>query len=218
MEYREALNRAAAECGVEPEYIDTWGRRHEPSEDALRAILASLGVPVESAEAIERYLETRAKAEWSRALDPAIVVWDNADSIPLRVPQTAAGSSVKLEIEWEGGELQHLWFWLPERPVLRHRKFAGREFLEKSLPLPKTLRLGYHRLRVYWVREPSLEQFGEARFIVGPEGAYTMKGRRAGVAVSLFGLRSARNWGVGDTTDLKALIDALAPRPGRTTP
>jgi 4-alpha-glucanotransferase len=211
VEYREALKRAAAECGVEPEYIDTWGRRHEPSEPALRAILASLGVPVESAEAIERYLETRAEAEWSRPLDPAIVVREDADSIPLRVSQAAAGSSVKLEIEWEGGELQHLWFWLPERPILRQRKFADREFLEKSLPLPKPLRLGYHRLRIYWVREPSLEQFGEARFIVGPERAYARKGRTAGVAISLFGLRSARNWGVGDTTDLKALIDALAP-------
>jgi len=109
---------------------------------------------------------------------------------------------VKLEIEWEGGELQHVWFWLPQ---VRETKREG-EFVEKRLALPQPLRLGYHRLRV-----SELEVFGEARFIVCPPRAHEVEGRVAGLAVSLFGLRSARNWGVGDVTDLKAVIDVFAP-------
>ncbi len=38
--------------------------------------------------------------------------------------------------------------------------------------------------------------------------------RTAGIAVSLYGLRSQRNWGCGDTTDLKALTDWVAERTG----
>jgi 4-alpha-glucanotransferase len=211
LDYHDALARAAAECGIEPEYIDTWGQPHRPCEEATRSILGALGVPAGSAEEIARHLENRAADEWSSALGPAVVVRENADAIPLRIPSERGGLSVKLEIEWEGGDLQHRWFWLPELHNRAQAAFGGREFTEKALPLPNPLRLGYHRMRIYWVKDPELEIFGEARFIVCPERAYALSGRRAGVAISLFGMRSARNWGIGDTTDLRAVIEAFAP-------
>ncbi|MGH9594582.1 MAG: 4-alpha-glucanotransferase, partial [Bryobacteraceae bacterium] len=73
------------------------------------------------------------------------------------------------------------------------------------------LRLGYHHMKLYWVKEPEQEAFAEARFIVCPRRAHALTGRIVGVAVSLYGLRSARNWGCGDFTDLRAAIDAFAP-------
>ncbi len=207
MDYPEALQRAAALYGIEPEYTDTWGRRHTPSEDTTKRILSAIGVPAGSAEEIERFLHERETAQWSRALDPVIVVREDAAAIALRIPAGRAGASVKLELEWEGGDLQHHWFWLPEL------KETGRahSFIEKRLPLPKPLRPGYHHARIYWMKEPQLEVFGQARFIVCPERAYDPGGRMAGIALSLYGLRSARNWGVGDFTDLRAAIDAFAP-------
>ena len=211
MDYTEVLSRAAAESGIEPEYTDTWGLRHRPSQEVTQAILGALGTPTSSAEEISGYLDSRAAATWSSALDATVVVRENADALLLRIPASQAGASVKLEIQWENGEIQHHWFWLPELQNRRHASFGDREFLEKPLPLPKPLRLGYHRVRVYWMKEPDLEFFGEARFIVCPERAHNSGARKTGMAISLFGLRSARNWGVGDTTDLRRLIDAFAP-------
>jgi len=130
------------------------------------------------------------------------VVREDAESIALRVPAERAGSSVKLEIRWENGDVEHHPFWLPE---LRENKPG-----ERLIPLPKPLRLGYHELRVFLVTQPELTVFAEAHFIVCPRRALSFEGRAAGVALSLYGLRSARDWGCGDITDLRAAIDVFA--------
>jgi 4-alpha-glucanotransferase len=203
------LVRAAAEYGIEPEYIDIWGRVHSTPDPVARAILKSLDAGETDAE-ISRSIDQRHVNRWSRPLDATVVVHEDAESIPLRVPADRAGASVKLEIGWEGGEVEHHWFWLPELPTIETVSAGGREFISKRFPLPR-LRLGYHGIRVYWMKEPELEIFGESKFIVCPKRALGMDRRVAGVAVSLYGLRSARNWGCGDFTDLRAAIDALAP-------
>src|SRR5579884_4102996 len=136
------------------------------------------------------------------ALEPTYVVREGAEFLPLRVPPDHSGSSIKLEFQWEDGSLEHHWFFLPELPQL--------ESGEKRIPLPRNLRLGYHRLRVYWMRQPELDVLGEAHFIVCPARAKDPPGRVAGIAISLYGLRSGRNWGCGDITDLCAAIDSFA--------
>jgi 4-alpha-glucanotransferase len=180
---REAL--AAAQFGIESEYIDIWGHRHSPSEQAIRLIMSA----------------KPSSAEQASPLDPALVVREDAETIPLRVPADRSGASIKLEIRWEGGDLEHHWFFLPELLTVDN---------EKRLPLPKPLRLGYHEIKVYWVNQPELTTMAQSRFIVCPTRAPSPKGRLAGVALSLYGLRSARNWGCGDVTDLYAAIDFCA--------
>jgi 4-alpha-glucanotransferase len=191
LEYQETLERAipaqtAERHGIEPEYIDTWGRRHAPSEETLRLVLEALDFQEAPAAPIDR----------------TFVVREDADSISLRVPPGHTGASMKLEIRWEGGELEHHWYWLPELADLSEGA--------KRLPLPKPLHLGYHELRLYWVAQPELELFAESRLIVCPPRALSLEGRAAGVALSLYGLRSKRDWGCGDLTDLTAAIDVFA--------
>ncbi len=207
---RAVLERAAARWGVELEYTDTWGRVHAASDETLRGALAALGLPVTSHEDLEWAAREPDRLQWSRAFPPAVVVCEDADAITLNIPAARAGASVKLEFQWENGEIEHHWFWLPELRDLEHAHVGGQEFIAKRAPLP-TLRLGYHHLRVYWMKDPELEPFADARFIVCPRRARSVQGRVAGVALSLYGLRSHRNWGCGDFTDLRTAIDALIP-------
>jgi len=64
------------------------------------------------------------------------------------------------------------------------------------------LPLGYHETR-----------FGgrTSRLIVAPDRAYRPAGRSAGLGITLYGLRSDRNWGCGDFRDLRDLIDWAVP-------
>ncbi len=225
--------------GIEPEYFDIWGHIHSTSDEVARAILKALGVADP-----QRELEQRRADEWSHALDPVIVVREDADSIRLRIPSDRAGASLKLEIRWEGPDvgrghgtcvphappkddgdscqnIEHHWFWLPELRTIETVNLGGREFIAKRVPLPaggagpclagnRSLPLGYHDIRLYWMHSPQLECFAEARLIVCPRRAFAPEGRMAGVALSLYGLRSSRNWGCGDFTDLRAAVDAFA--------
>ena len=210
MNYHELLARAAQAYGIELRYTDTWGREHEASPEVLRALLASLGFSAASAEEIARGLDAREAARWRRPIDPTLVVREDLNHLRVHIPASRDGASMKVEIEWENGELQHHWFWMAELPTLETASVEGHEWLAKRVPLPG-LRLGYHHIRLLWVHEPQLETFAEARFTVCPRHAKALEQRSAGLAVSLYGLRSARNWGCGDFSDLEVLIDAFAP-------
>ncbi len=180
----ELRTSAAAAHGIEPSYIDIWGNTHQTPDDVLDAILNSF---------------SSVSAEM-RPLPSTMVVREHENSILLRVPAQDTGS-IKLEIQWEQGDIQHHWFWLPEL------KLTGDG--ARLVPLP-ALRLGYHKILIYRMREPSLEVFAESHFIVCPERARSFDARAAGVALSLYGLRSGRDWGCGDFTDLLAAIDSFA--------
>ena len=101
---------------------------------------------------------------------------------------------------------------LPERGS--HQQ-DGRWFVLRDLALPADLPPGYHRLHL------ELEFAGteSCPLIVTPdkchEPATLAAGARLwGVAVQLYTLRSASNWGIGDFTDLKEVL-RLAAAAGR---
>jgi 4-alpha-glucanotransferase len=74
---------------------------------------------------------------------------------------------------------------------------------DRSLVWPENLPLGTYRLKL----TDGSGQSEEAPLIVAPERAYGGDFDRAWViAVQLYSVRSARNWGMGDFTDLESLI------------
>lgn len=204
------LDRAAEAHGIELEYTDVFGHVHHAADEVTRALLEVLGVPAATDADIERAWDQERIAKASRVIDPVMVVREDAAAIELRIPSALSGVSIKLEIEWENGELEHHWHWVPELAPWDSASESDATHIAKRLPLPK-LRLGYHKLRILRMQAPELSTLAEARFIVCPQRAKSVEHRCAGFGVSLYGVRSARNWGCGDFTDLHAMIDAFAP-------
>ena len=118
MNYEELLARAAQAYGIELRYTDTWGREHETSPEVLRALLASLGFSARSSEEIASGLAAREAARWRQPIEPTLVVREDLNHLRVHIPASRKGASMKVELEWENGELQHHWFWMAELPTL----------------------------------------------------------------------------------------------------
>ena len=103
--YEHSLERAAALWRIEPEYQDVLHRKHRTSPETQKSILAALGVPVATKEALDEAVERRLSQERSRALPPVWVVTTASGprEIPLRLPPEVTRGSLSIEFFWEDG-------------------------------------------------------------------------------------------------------------------
>ena len=210
------LAPAAQACGIEIQYWDVWGKQHQASPRTQMAILESLGVDASTQSSLERALEERACREWQRPLPPTLVlIKDNQPHlVPVSLPAEQAHLAAVIRVRTEQGNAVEIRRSLGDIEIAEEVSLRGRRFLRKKLPLPDDLPLGYHELSIEIGGQPS----EPARLIVCPPRAYEPpwleSGRAAGIAISLYGVRSRRNWGCGDTTDLQAFIGWVAEQTG----
>ncbi len=205
--YDEALERAAAECGVDREYYDIFGQKHEVSSDVRRRLLEALGLNVSTLEAVEQERVGIFQQKSSVPFPNTLVIGDSEKVVPLALAASTQGT-LCFEILLEEGETLSGTLEVSQLSVRQEMTMEGQRWIVYNLPLPAETPLGYHGLKT------SLDgqSLGETRLTVCPERAYLPEslengGRSAGFNVTLYGLRSDRNWGCGDFTDLKGLID-----------
>jgi 4-alpha-glucanotransferase len=209
--FHQILDRASSLYGIEPEFWDIWGKHHVTSDETKCAILRSMGLNVDSAEGLARSLAEGDRREWERLLPPCLVVSENARlPLPLTVPAECLGETVHVTVRHEDGGCFEFSAPLHDLPQIAATANEGRTIVRRELRIPRPLPLGYHEVAA---RAGGLS--GSTRYIVTPDRAWTHPnlgrgGSAAGVAVSLYGLRSARNWGSGDFTDLLDFLDWIS--------
>jgi len=207
----QLLDRAAESSGIDPGFWDIFGRYHPITDTARTAILQAKGFDVSSPEGLQRSLAHRARHRWERLVPVVSVVSEAAaPEISLCAPAEYSGDCVQLVIRREDGHTVQTEIPLRDLPQTGSIEMDGCTWISRSVPLPESLPLGYHRVTA---RLNGMES--GSHYIVTPDRAYTPEhlgrgGRLAGVSISLYGLRSVRNWGCGDFTDLLAAIDWAA--------
>ncbi len=205
--YLEALSRASELFRIQSSFHDIWGKHHITSEQVMVAILRSMGVDTASTETIDQAISARL-AQQTTLLPASLVLLAGSPDFVVTVPNTLKSQELHATIYFEDGVTMPLTY-----------SFFGLEPFEKSSEfsryrfwLPKNLAIGYHSITV--------ETGGithTSHLILAPERAYwpgdgPLVNRYAGVAISLYGLRSERNWGCGDFTDLTHFTDWMAAR------
>lgn len=208
------LSRLALAQGIHPVWHDIWGNAHQVPSSTLRALLAAMHVPAHDDEQAQSSLLAHESGRWNEVLPAAVVVRQSGlpAQITLRLP---AGSAQQLSwqlVEESGAEHQGD-IDTRELAEIERSTVRGREFVAWRLPIEHELLPGYHRLRL----TAQGERLSESSLIVAPDGCYEPPCLQAGArvwgpAVQLYALRSERNWGSGDFTDLLLVLEQWAGR------
>jgi 4-alpha-glucanotransferase len=208
--FEQLLDRAADLHGIEAGFWDIWGRYHPTSVAGKQAMLRAMGVAAESREALESSLAELTRREWQRLTPPTVVAREGNTAFAITVPSDCLGEGALVSIRREDGQTAEFRLNLWELEQTGSVEMDGRTWVRKQVRLPAALPLGYHDISV---RVGALSSV--TRYIVTPERAWSdphlgRGGRDAGIAASLYGLRSARNWGCGDFRDLADFTDWAA--------
>jgi (1->4)-alpha-D-glucan 1-alpha-D-glucosylmutase len=187
------LARACERYGVAVRYRDFWHREYDAPEATLRKVLAAMGVdPATPLRHEAPPLVLRASAT-PRAIDLAIAA--PAQTLNLRW---------RLDLE-SGGRL--------EGACEPADTTDASHVAIRCGGLPPDLPTGYHRL-VITDTAPGGMAVASVAAIVCPSRCHLPPPvRMFGPSVQLYALRSRRNWGIGDFTDLSHLA-AIAAREG----
>jgi 4-alpha-glucanotransferase len=192
------IDELARRLGIAGSYRDQDGRIQTVSDATKRALVTAFGIRADDVQAVEKALLDMRASSSGRLLAPVIVLREHPFHVIVALPPHAGAAQVSWTLTRENGRI--------DAGVCD----AGALISHNRLPLPPDLPHGYHRLDVV-LRAGGFEEAARSWIIIAPWRAYQppafARGERLwGISAQLYAVRSARNWGIGDFTDLRELL------------
>lgn len=212
-----ALKALCEACGVAVGYHEISGRWVETPRETLIHLLETLGVRVPGAGDFETALREFERGRWARMLEPVhlIEAGCGGPAIGLRLPETRLEEALQWRLMLESGEVRTGIRRVGDLPTSEEHRVDGVRHHVRWLHLGEPLPAGYHRLRV--TQDGAAGDALEALVVSAPVRCWRPDGfeggaRAWGLAVQLYALRSADDWGIGDFGTLARLADFAAAR------
>jgi len=188
-----ALLELGVELGLATSYVDFWGQHRELDRSTLCDLLRAMGISLDFGDepALRDALDHLRADKAANALTPVRVIRQSKHE-PLHVG-TDLGAQTWCLMHEDGG----LW----------EGRIAG-----DAIHWPDEPPTGYHRLLL---TDADGAAVVDTTLIVCPPRCFQAEALRSGQrwwgpTVQLYGLRSERNWGMGDFSDLSQVIDMAA--------
>ena len=211
----QRLERLAQQYGIEPGYHDIWGNWKSASEDTMRALLAALGVDAHDPHAVEATLAAEERDTWTRVVPPITVLRSRelGRGMRIQLQEASLGRPLAWRITSESGEIREEDFSPVRLTIIEDYQRDHIQVRALELPLPPDLPEGYHRVTL--IEGDTI--LGSGLVAIVPEKCYlppglSDDGRVWGTTVQLYGVRSARNSGIGNFGDLRTCAEVWGSR------
>jgi len=210
----KAIDQLCSLCGIETEFVDSNGETVRVSADTKRELLAGMDIDAGDEAQLPSIMAELEYRDWLRILPPVKVVREGEDSrvIACTVPRQLDHVLMTWSLELDNGERWDGNFCPAELPLIGELSIQDQCYRRYAFTLPALSPLGYHRLTVEYAEKNLKDAMS---FIVTPEQCYLppvlQENQKVwGLSLSLHAIRSQRNWGIGDFTDIKSLVDYAA--------
>lgn len=179
-----------------------------------RAVCASLGFPAQNEKVAMASLK-KLKAQKTLEFSPYTIVVRMNEITPLTielyVPVRLKEKTISFTLTREDSTTQSGVFILSKEQILETIRIENKTYLRTRIQLNLKAPKGYHTISFlidgHLIKKANMQ----TRLIVVPNRCYQPKvlengGRVFGIPLQLYALKSQRNWGMGDFTDLKNFI------------
>ncbi|MFC4347797.1 4-alpha-glucanotransferase [Kordiimonas lipolytica] len=183
----ELLHRLCHAYGIQEGFHDLSGHFHQASAETRNMLLENFGVPIGDEKRAWQHLLGR-EEDQRRPLPHTVVIRYAHEGMTL----------------WPARADDHT---IPWRLIMEDGNFLeGEARSDNGIEIPSNTPLGYHRLELW----PDSGAMQESFLIIAPQSARHVDSsrKRWGITTPLYGLKSSRNWGIGDFEDLANLATA----------
>lgn len=195
-------------CGIETDFNDAWGNPSTVTQQHQLQLLAAQGFDIEDDETARLQLLERQLDFWLQPLQAVSVQRvDEPLQLLLQVTLEQANMELAFTLTTEDGAKQVFNLTPVEGELVQVVVLDEVEYHQYQHLLPQQLTAGYHQLSL---NDTAFTQ----KLIITPGQCFMPQNfnsqKQWGIALQLYGLRSERNWGIGDFTDLSNTVNYLA--------
>lgn len=206
--HRDVVLRLAKLHGVQPSFLDAFGKRRKASMESMARVLHTMGSPAGTEALAKASLRERITELTQRRLDPVTAVWEGKRaSAWLRIEKRRARGPVRCALTLESGEVVR---WSTEVTDLPVRELSGPDQKPETrvrIDFPRKLAVGYHRLSVVFGGErlESLVICAPVKSFRFPAAEHAKSSRGWGLFCPVYAIRNGSDLGVGDLSALRSL-------------
>ena len=191
-----------------------------------------MGLKADTSSELTTEIEKRRLRPWNVFIDPSIVILNTEQPIlltvhvPIRLGDEPS-ISFRCALEDETEQIDTFSFSCQDVEIVERRVIDGIQHLKINLTLDTLKAIGYYTLDILYTSS-GFGLSASSRVIITPETCYlppsfeappadalaaelpAEKTRTWGLCLNLYGIRSEKNWGVGDFSDLRRITEWTA--------
>ena len=210
----QLIDRLGELCGMPSTYLDWAGEPVSIETENKTPLLEAMGFDMSSNSTVKAAIERVHSQKWKTVLKPVTVVHQDKELIvELHFENAHRPQTLALTITLENGDVVTHQADISSVEAKETAKVGKSEYALINVCVPEYLPLGYHTLKVSGKVSGKGFQ-NESMLIVAPNVCFEPEAMKQGKkiwgsGIQLYSVRSERNWGMGDLTDLGTLAHGL---------